>query len=514
MSRSARLTAALLAVVGLLVAAAACDKVPLLAPTSSTITLTSSTTTVPVNGTATVIASVTESAGTPVQNGTVVTFTSSLGTMDPAEARTEGGKATAIFRAGSQSGTASITAFSGATRAEKVDLLVGGAAAEQVAVRTEPSTVPSTGGSVQVIAIVTDASGNPLPGAPVVFTTDNGTLGANSGVTDENGRATTTLITNRETVVRASVGTKEGTATVRVVSLPSVTISTSATNPAVGSSVVFTITPGTATTGNPIRDVTVDFGDGTTQSLGPISSATSASHVYDNAGTYTVRASITDTSGQTSSSSTIVVVQRPVLTLTLTGPSAAITAGDVASFTVNAQSASGNPPIVSVVVTFPDGTSITLGPGSTTFTRTFETPGTYVVRATATDQAGTTQTASTAVVVRARTAITVTLDATAADASTTITCLPALAYPKTCTTTLPIFVPAGTTPSVKVAFTATTTATSVSGYTWSFGDGTSRTTTNPNTDKTYTARGTYVVTVTVTTTDGATGSQQLTLVVQ
>src|SRR3546814_5164939 len=65
--------------------------------------LTVNTTSVPANGTATVIASVTEQAGTPAQNGTVVTFTSSFGTIEPAEARTEGGKATVLFHAGTRS---------------------------------------------------------------------------------------------------------------------------------------------------------------------------------------------------------------------------------------------------------------------------------------------------------------------------------------------------------------------------------------------------------------------------
>ena len=45
----------------------ACDKVPLLAPTESTITLNVSTTTVQVNGSATLMASVVEAAGTPAK---------------------------------------------------------------------------------------------------------------------------------------------------------------------------------------------------------------------------------------------------------------------------------------------------------------------------------------------------------------------------------------------------------------------------------------------------------------
>ena len=119
----------------------ACDKVPLLAPTESTITLTSSTTVVPVNGSAEITASVTESAGTPVQNGTVVTFTSSFGTIEPNEARTQGGKATVRFVASSQSGTAKVGAFSGAARATEVELLVGGAAATSIILTANPRTI-------------------------------------------------------------------------------------------------------------------------------------------------------------------------------------------------------------------------------------------------------------------------------------------------------------------------------------------------------------------------------------
>src|SRR4029450_11540077 len=102
-------------------AAVGCEKVPLLAPTESTLTIQINTTTVPIHGTAEVLATVTEQAGTPVHNGTTVTFTASFGTMDPAEARTEGGIARSTFRAGVQSGTAKVGAFSGAARATEVD---------------------------------------------------------------------------------------------------------------------------------------------------------------------------------------------------------------------------------------------------------------------------------------------------------------------------------------------------------------------------------------------------------
>ena len=55
------------------VLAVACDKVPLLAPQESTITLSSASTVVQANGTTEIRATVIEPSGTPVQNGTTVT---------------------------------------------------------------------------------------------------------------------------------------------------------------------------------------------------------------------------------------------------------------------------------------------------------------------------------------------------------------------------------------------------------------------------------------------------------
>ena len=92
---------------------AACDKLPLLAPQASTITLSTASTVVQANGTTEIRATVLESSGTPVQNGTTVTFTTNLGTLSPGDARTLNGVATAQFLGNGQSGKASIKAISG-----------------------------------------------------------------------------------------------------------------------------------------------------------------------------------------------------------------------------------------------------------------------------------------------------------------------------------------------------------------------------------------------------------------
>src|SRR5262245_36985127 len=122
-----------------IVGVARCDKVPLLAPALTTITLSSSSLVVQSNGTAEVSATLLEQAGTAVQNGTSVTFSTTLGTLSPMTARTVNGVATTQFIANGQSGVAEIRAVSGPakpadTANPSLKLTVGGAAASRVLV--------------------------------------------------------------------------------------------------------------------------------------------------------------------------------------------------------------------------------------------------------------------------------------------------------------------------------------------------------------------------------------------
>src|SRR3954469_5552140 len=95
---------------------AGCNKVPLLAPSGTTITLGTNSTIVQSNGSALVTATLLESSGTPVQNGTSVTFSTNLGRMTPVEAETVNGVATAQFQATGGSGVAEIRATSGGAK--------------------------------------------------------------------------------------------------------------------------------------------------------------------------------------------------------------------------------------------------------------------------------------------------------------------------------------------------------------------------------------------------------------
>jgi adhesin/invasin len=171
---------------------AACDKMPLLAPPQSTIKLATAGSVVQANGTTEILATVLESSGTAVQNGTSVTFTTNLGALSPIEARTNNGMAVVQFLGNGQSGKATIRAVSGGATSDPLELTVGAAAVGRMVVTANPNQVAS-GASSTITATVTDTNGNPLSGLVVSFSTDNGTLSTSSATTSFNGQAQTTL---------------------------------------------------------------------------------------------------------------------------------------------------------------------------------------------------------------------------------------------------------------------------------------------------------------------------------
>ena len=354
-----------------LVTAAACDKVPLTAPTGATVTLFSNTTIVPVNGSAEITATVIEAGGTGVQNGTVVSFTTTIGTIDPTEARTQNGKATVRLNAGGRSGRAVVRAFSGGITSGDLSVDIGGAAAGRIALSANPTVVPSTGGTSTVLAVVFDTDGNRLPGVPVSFTTTAGSIASGVVVTNGSGEATTTITTSRDADVTATAGGSSGgsggsgenggggaataavTATVKITAspVPTITITGPTTAPVVDTPVTFTIAA-QATAPAAVRSVTVDFGDGVTQTFG---NTTSVAHTYRSANTYTVTATVEDSTGAKGTGSTTVVVQGSAFLVTLQAAPSTAAVGAVVNFTATVTQNPGNIPVQSASFTFGDG---------------------------------------------------------------------------------------------------------------------------------------------------------------
>jgi Big-like domain-containing protein/PKD domain-containing protein len=332
----------------LLVFETACQKVPLLAPSGSVITLTSTATVLPFNGTTTIAAQVIEAAGTPPHSGTHVTFTTTLGTIQPSDAETDSsGIARATFSAGAQSGTATINAISGGSSVGAngaVKILVGSAGVGRVNVSASPVTLPP-GGFATIAASVLDVNGNPLTTVPVTFSTTAGNLTASQVPTDSNGVAQTSLQTFTSATVTASVGAQGSTTPPSTGSGTGTggggtgsggtgggTTTPSTSGQASGSVTVNVATPPTVIVtpvpptqihpvdvavqvqvippvGVTITFTTVNWGDGSGDlSVGAINGNVTLHHVFNSAGTFLITVTVTDSAGvHTSGTATVTV---------------------------------------------------------------------------------------------------------------------------------------------------------------------------------------------------------------
>jgi PKD domain len=343
---------------------AACDKVPLLAPTGSVITLIPQAGAVGLNSHVAIVATVIENgvasggsggatgrsgSGTPVQNGTLVTFTTTVGRIEPSEARTHNGQVTVNLITATTSGLATITAYSGGASAQLTNFKVGSGPVKTIVVTSSPQQLGSSGGQVQIVANVIDTDGAPVGGVPVTFATDRGSLSPPIVLTDDGGFAVTTLTTTATAKVTATVGTvtsPAATVTVSAFGLASFTASPNATT--TGSVVTFTVTP---TQGANLANVRVDFGDSRTQNLGAISGATPASNTYCSPGNYTATATYTDAAGGTGSLNTGVIIGALPVTLTASPQSPTVGAP-----VLLLASGLGSAQVSKFVWTFDDGT--------------------------------------------------------------------------------------------------------------------------------------------------------------
>lgn len=216
-----------------------CNQAILTAPSGSSLDMFANPTFISSNGGVSVISVlVIEPAGTPVPDGTVVQFFTDLGDI-PEQGKTNDGVVRVNLRATGRSGEANITAFSGGGNAptptpsptptpgsgtETVFLAaagntatakvtIGTVGANSVLVTADPSRITNSR-STQITATVFDATGNPLPGAPVYFDVDPA-LGGATNYMDSGGQARFTDSNGQAFDVMRTRNTVAGTATVR-----------------------------------------------------------------------------------------------------------------------------------------------------------------------------------------------------------------------------------------------------------------------------------------------------------
>jgi PKD repeat protein len=195
----------------------------------------------------------------------------------------------------------------------------------------------------------------------------------------------------------------------------SAAISYTVTNQPPTASLSATPTSGTAallvsanTTGSNDPDGTIastklDFGDGT------ILDAASGSHTYANAGAYILKATVTDNMGASASTTSTITVQAPANQAPIAKLSLTPTSG-TAALTVTASTTGSSDPdgtIASTKIDFGDGTVLAAASG----THVYSTAGSFIVKATVSDNKGTSASASSTVTVQAPAQTAVTISA-------------------------------------------------------------------------------------------------------
>jgi PKD repeat protein len=276
-------------------------------------------------------------------------------------------------------------------------------------------------------------------------------------VTDDAGGKTTVS----QSVTVAPTGTGPGTS-------PTASFTYSPTSPSVNQMIFFNATSSTTPAGTTFTSATWDFGDGTT------ASGATPTHAFAGAATYVVRLTVTNSAGQTATTTQTVSVSAAAggtgLTPRLTvSPNPGNTATD---FVFDAStSTAGSSPIASYLFRFGDGTpDVTTTSPSTT--HRYAANGNYTATVTLRDNANSTATSPPV-------AVTVAI---ALQARLTVT-------PSTGNTSTSFFFDArASTPGPD---------TFIVSYRFTFGDGTFVDSPSPTVSHTYATPGTYTATVTI-----------------
>ncbi len=299
------LALACLAVLGLL--AAGCDEGTPVGPEGMILQISASPTRISGTGTSNITLQALRSNGNPVNPGTEIRLSSTIGTIDPVVYTDADGVARGVLRGDGRSGIATVSAYSGANEAVTTEVEVGARAAA-ISLNADPNNLPQEGGVVELIALVRDDAGQPLAGATVNFRTEAGSLrsGGRFITTDSRGQARDVLTVSaadtqsepdRQITVTVESGGESGiisdSVNISIQSPPIAAFSFSIS----GNVVAFTDT----SSGNP-TSWSWNFDDGNT------SNERSPVHEFPGPGQYVVRLRVSNAFGESETSAVVTIL--------------------------------------------------------------------------------------------------------------------------------------------------------------------------------------------------------------
>ncbi len=435
-----------------------------------------------------------KSDGTPAFDGSRVFLEASGDGSLTSEVILQNGEATAVYTSGATTGTVTITATSGTLSASKTITVTDSfVAAGVVTFSQNPNNLGEAGGRVDLTISVRDSVGVPIPGKPVLFSSDRGLLASNGQprTSDSNGLAHDVLtLSPRDLLpavtavnVSALVDAKSyaGTVSITANASPTPSFSTSPADLVEDQPVHFSAT-GSADSDGEIVAYRWQFGDGET------GQGVTTQHTYAAAGTYTVILEVTDNQGASASKSGTVTIA-----------SATPNASPVAAFNWSPSSALALQPLVfdASASSDSDGSIVsyhwTFGDSLTVFsgqrvTHIYAGADTYEVTLTVTDDDGATNLLSQTITV-------------------TGNVLPTASF-----TTSATALNRGASLVLDAAASADTDG-SIVGYHWDFGDGTRQDVSVPAINHIYNQVGTFTIYLTVTDNTGGQGFANATVTV-
>jgi hypothetical protein len=171
-------------------ALAGCDKAGPVAPEGSVLTITASPNRIAADGTSTITVTGRKPNGFPVNPGTTVFFSTTRGVLPASGTTDDNGLVRVALSGNGEVGTATVKANAGAAEEVETEVQIGIFAAS-LTLQASPSTISSSGGQVDLLAVVRDEAGQPLPDAKVNFTAQIGTLDSAGALvaTDSGGEA-------------------------------------------------------------------------------------------------------------------------------------------------------------------------------------------------------------------------------------------------------------------------------------------------------------------------------------
>jgi len=187
--------------------------------------------------------------------------------------------------------------------------------------------------------------------------------------------------------------------TINVSNAPTITITVPATvQRGLPATFTFVVTAA-ATNGSPIRDISVNWGDGQSVNIGTFTGSQAAAHTYTSNGSFVITAVVTDVTGGTGrASSPVTVVPVAGTGVVVSAAPASGTVGTLFTFTVNITPPTGLG-VVSASIDYGDGQIDQLGGATGAITRThaYSAVGTKAVVVSVTDTSGRTNQGSTTV---------------------------------------------------------------------------------------------------------------------